>query len=346
MSVLLLKLVLVIIWFVLIPFCVGLSLTGKKSFENNSFWMNMLLGYFGMFALFQVLCVPMTFMKISFTTLCLCYGGMMFVWAAAALIAQRKRVFKCSVGHAVQIGKMPVIMWIALLLIAVQIAVYVVGMSTDQDDALYVAVASTSIETDGIFTHNCYTGRMSQYLPKRYVLSPFPVFLGFISQAVQLHPTVVAHTIMPVFLVAIAYAAYSLLGRKLFQEDLRATGLFLCFLSLVHMFSYYSVYTQGTFMLIRIWQGKATLAAVLLPMVFYLAWQIFTEKSGWREWLWLLLLMLSSCLVSSMGIMLAPVMLGILALVLGIFRRQWKSVFFAFLCCLPCAAYAGIYLIM
>ena len=72
--------------------------------------------------------------------------------------------------------------------------------------------------------------------------------LDVYKRQVQMHPTIVAHTIMPVFFVALAYAVYVLLGQKLFRGDTRSTGMFLCFLSLIHVFSYYSVYTQGTFM--------------------------------------------------------------------------------------------------
>ena len=137
-----------------------------------------------------------------------------------------------------------------------------------------------------------------------------------------------------------------LIGRRLFQGDMKSTGMFLCFLSLIHIFSYYSVYTQGTFMLIRIWQGKAVLAALLLPAVFYFGMRVFQGESKSGDWMGLLLLMVSCSLVSSMGIMLAPVMLGIFGILYGLLKKQWKRLGLAVLCTLPCLVCAAVYIVL
>ena len=100
------------------------------------------------------------------------------------------------------------------------------------------------------------------------------------------------------------------------------------------------------FLLTRIWQGKALLASFLLPAIFYYSRCCMEESAERGEWIRLLVLMLSSCLVSSMGMMLAPVMLGLMALLYGIPGWEWKRILQAFACCIPNLICAAVYLIV
>lgn len=341
-----LKAVLILLWFAVVPYFVGLLFTGRMKENRDSFLLALLCGYGGMFALFEIMALPMIFARFPFHILKYAYGMVMLAVAVFSLVVNRKRLGQTTVDRLRRAKHLPWPCVLALVLIGIQVGIYVVGMATDLDDAFYVATAGTTIETDTMFRYNAYMGNLLKEMPSRYVLSPFPIMLAFYGEAVQMHPTIVAHTIMPVFFVALAYAVYALLGQKLFRGDTRSTGMFLCFLSLIHIFSYYSVYTQGTFMLIRIWQGKAVLAALLLPLLFYMSLKVLTEEASFSEWLALLAVMTACCLVSSMGIMLAPIMLGILTIVLALSKKQWKKTGIAALCCLPNLVCAGIYILI
>lgn len=340
------KLLLSVLWLGILPFCIGFSLDGNEE-EKEGPAKHVLTGWFVMFALFEVLCVPAAFLRISFSRVCLIFAGIILILTIASLIIKRKRAGSCLKNFWKELTHTPFLGYVALGLIAVQIGMYVVGMATDADDAMYVAAAETALHTDGIFSYSCYSGRFTSVLPKRYVLSPFPIFLAFLSRMTGFHPTVMAHTVLPVFLVTGCYFVYRLWGRRLFGGDRKSESLFLIFVSLVHMFSYYTVYTQGTFLLIRIWQGKAVLAAVLLPALFYYGRMYFEEETiGILKWLRMLCLMTSCCLVSSMGIMLAPIMLGLVALVCGLPGWRWKRIGTVFLSCLPSMILALIYLVL
>ena len=61
------------------------------------------------------------------------------------------------------------------------------------------------------------------------------------------------------------------------------------FCAVLIWFSGYSIYNSENFQMIRIWQGKACLASVFLPLLLYLGCCIILEKQ--REYTWLLLLM-------------------------------------------------------
>lgn len=334
------------LWFLVVPFSMGLFFTGKMKENRESFLLTMICGYAGMFAVFEVMALPAIFLRLPFSLLKYAYGTVILLLSAVSAFCERKCIPALTWGRR---KKLRCLSWTCLaagLLIALQIGIYTAGMSTDLDDSFYVGTATTTLETDTMFQYSAYTGEPVRTLPSRYVLSPFPVMLAFYSAAVNMSPAVVAHSILPAVLVVLAYAVYSLLGMRLFDRDVKSTGMFLCFLSLIHAFSYYSVYTQGTFLLIRIWQGKAVLASVLLPALFYFGMRVFTGKTGKGDWIGLFAVMTSCCLVSSMGIMLAPVMLGIFGFLYGVLKKQWKSLAGALICTLPCILCAVVYLVM
>ncbi len=78
----------------------------------------------------------------------------------------------------------------------------------------------------------------------------------------------------------LAYVVYSLIGEMFFQKD-KKTGRFLLAMGVfIPRSSRHSVYTQGTFLLVRIWQGKAVLASVILPAVFYLCSRLLVLKKA------------------------------------------------------------------
>ena len=338
------KAILILLWFLVIPFLAGLGFTGRMKENGNSFLLTLFCGYAGMFAVFEVMALPMIFLRMPFSVLKYAYGAVILILTVLSAVCGRKRILPLTWEKIKKLRRLPWPCLAAVLLIAVQIGIYAVGMSTDLDDSFYVGTATTTLETNTMFQYSAYTGNIVRTLPSRYVLSPFPILLAFYGEMVRMSPTVVAHSVMPLFFVLLAYGIYALMGQKLFQGDLKSTGMFLCFLSLVHIFSYYSVFTQGTFLLIRIWQGKAMLAAVLLPALFYFGMRVFQGTPGMGDWAALFILMTACCLVSSMGIMLAPVMLGIFGFLYGLLKKQWKKLGLAVLCTLPCVVCAAVYI--
>ncbi len=206
-------------------------------------------------------------------------------------------------------------------------------MHIDQDDAFYIGTASTDLKTNSIYRYDPYTGYEYKLLPSRYVLSPFPVYLSFISRLIGMHPLSVAHTLFPIVFISMSYMAYYLIGGELLGDSKRDKGVFLLFISLIQMCSFYSVYTQGTFLLLRIWQGKSILANLILPMIFYLAIRTFREMGQKKEWVMLFCYMGAASFVSSMGIMLAPIELGIFMMIYGVLGGQWHKVPKGILCC-------------
>ncbi len=339
-----LKAILAVFWLFLLPLILGLPFQKRKKPEQRRFFYCLLAGWGVMLGSFEILAVPMVLNMQPYSRLAWIYAIFILAAAAVALIFGFKSLPSVTFGRLKACARQPWTVWLAVGLILLQIALYVTGIFTDADDAFYVGTATTAQYTDQMYTVSPYTGKILNHLTPRYVLSPFPIFLAFISTVTQFHPTVVAHTIMPVFFVMLAYGIYSLVGERLFKGDRNQNGAFSTLLSVVHMFSYYSIYTQGTFMLIRIWQGKAFLAAVLLPGMLYLAMRYLGENGTASDWKAVFCLSLGACLATSMGIMLAPILLGLTGFAGGVLFGRWKKTLCLAVCCVPCLILAGVYL--
>ena len=75
--------------------------------------------------------------------------------------------------------------------------------------------------------------------------------------------------------------------------------------------------------MVRLWQGKAILAAILIPMLVYLCLTIVMKEKADYSWGLMLMANLSCCLVSSMGIILAPLLIGSFAVVKLIYKKRF-----------------------
>ncbi|MCI8326341.1 MAG: hypothetical protein HFI37_01030 [Lachnospiraceae bacterium] len=315
--------------------------------EENSIALNFVAGLFLAFAIFEILVIPCIFSYQKFHIFAGLYGSLLVLLCSCSLILNRKRLKEFfGKSREQERKKLPIVFIIVLLFVVFEMLMYVKFAHIDDDDAFYVATAVTTLEEDSMFVINPYSGDVYHSFPTRYVLSPFPVWNAFVSKVFRIHPTIFAHTVLPVIMITAAFFVYYLIGMRLFQQDLKKTGYFLLFCTMIQMFSAYTRHPQGMVYLVRIWQGKAILASVLLPACFYLAMRLFLEKARLRDWLFCLILMLSCCMVSSMGIILGAISMGLFGIWGAVSKRRVREAIFTALCCTPNAALAIVYLLM
>ena len=237
--------------------------------------------------------------------------------------------------------------WMAVLVIVLQVLMCAAMAHMDADDCFYVAAATTDVHTDSIFAVDPYTGCEYRVLPRRYVLSPFPVFLAVASRlSGGMHPAVMAHMVFPVIFLPMAYMVQYCLAEKMFSGERKAKDIYLLLTACICSFSGYSVYNTGNFQMVRIWQGKAVLASVLLPYLLYFCISIFFGEKRKNSWTALFLTNISCCLLSSMGIILAPLMTGCFLAASFVMQREWKTAAKGLLCCLPSIVLGVAYILI
>lgn len=333
--------------FLAVPFLIGMLANAFRRKKHFSAALFLISGYAVLFAFFELLVLPFIYLKLSFTLLVWVYGIPAALLSLFSLYLHRRLLLQKLLGIPAALRRLPWCAYLAALLILLQAFFSAVYMHIDEDDAFYVATATTTLETDTVYQYDAYTGLAYDELPARYVLSPFPVWNALAAKLTGLHPAIVAHTVMPLFLIPLAYAALWLLASWLFEKKRKNAWLLLFFAALIQMFSFYSIYTQGTFLLLRIWQGKAVLTNILLPAILYFCIRAMHQRNQERtDWLLLFALMCSACMVSSMGIMLAPVALGMMGLVLFIRHRSIKILGCGAACCALNLVCAAIYILI
>lgn len=323
-----------LLWLLIVPFSLGLFVKRIWRREQDGVIFCIVTGYMIMFALFECLAEPLILGRRPFHILVWLAGVLFLGLTVFSLIFHHREVGQ---AFAITGKKIPWKSWTfyaALILIGIQVWFYVKYMVTNIDDAYYVATAAVALETDTMYQYSAYTGRYNELLNLRYVLSPYPIFQAFLAKVSWINDAaVIAHTAFPPFLVSLAYSVYALFGELLFEEPENPESgdskskqifLFLCLLSVVHITSYYCMRNQGSVLLVRVWQGKATLASSLIPALFYQCYRMSRYPKEKGNLVILLFMTTACCMVSSMGVALSAVLLGVMAFLFGMLKKNWR----------------------
>ncbi len=325
-----------------------------------------LLGHIGMWAVFQVYAVPMILTKQKLTTLTAVWLVTVLVIALVGLIGCRKRIARDRRDRRRQkeetFRKMKRDGWTAeqiltLVMAAAAAAVivwqmhfYVFQMHIDEDDATWLAQALEASRTNGMLLTNGTTGReldhisMWEWGRSRDLISPWPMLIAAKAVLTGIHSTVYAHTILPVVLLAASYGAWETVGKACFPKRPVMRAGFLLSVAVLLMFFTGSRRSLAEFSLLRIWQGKAVVAAVIVPAVLGLLWQVMRVRQQEQNALFgcLFLCDLAACLLSGMGILLAGIAIGFFGIYTAVLQKRGSVVWKSLLCCVPSIVYGGV----
>ena len=221
-----------------------------------------------------------------------------------------------------------------------------------------MVTATTSIQTNSLYKYSSTTGAEDgeQHL-MRYRLGPFPLYLAIISSIIHIHPAIVSHVVFPAIFVPLVYAIYYLIGNYIFKENKKSSLLFVILISVLQIWGCYSVRTSEAFFLFRIWQGKALLAAMILPLIWLIFFKANENNFNFITCFLLFLVILAGNLLTTMGIGIPPITLMALSLAYEIGRINFrnlkdnnyllgvKNIFKSLICCVPSIICGLIYIL-
>lgn len=314
-----------IILLILVPFLCGYLWSNKETFTTIPDYCNIyILGWIVSFSTFEIIAVPMTFLRASLSITMLiwiCSIGGMVILGYGKL---KKSSFKQNqIGNSIKL-KVSWLSFIVILLIVVQCILQIFFQHIDDDDAWYVGTAVTSYVTDTINVYSPYTGDILEWKKASpYILSPFPVFWAMIARICKIHPTILMHTIAPVILICLAYMIYYILGKQFFKDEEIKAQYFLLFMCVLNLFGYCSTRTVAAMLLLRIWQGKAMMASVLIPVLIYYMNEFKEKKRGYAVYICFTLIAMD--LASSMGVFLGILMIGIYICIPLVLHKRLKD---------------------
>ena len=235
----------------------------------------------------------------------------------------------------------------AIGLILIQAAVAGVFHHIDDDDARFVVEQVMAVEHGAMYTENPVTGKVSYWdmgEVRTDMVSPWAMLVAYWSKLSGIAPAILSHKYMPFYLILLTYAVYALLGIHFFKKDREKVGMFLVFVSALNIFGYFSTHTTSAVLLLRIWQGKALVGAMLLPAVFYIMFEIMSG-SGKKMWYFLGgIAAAAAALASGSGITITPVAIGICGLAEMIHTRKIKKGILIWCTAIPSVLYLLCYL--
>ncbi len=303
------------------PLFVGLAI-GQKSIPEAY-----LFGQVAIWAGFQIVAVPMILLHCSFWILVIVFSIIVVAVVGYGIYKYRDKITNLR-NFSIKKIDFNLLLIPALVLIAYQVCMYIFGQHLDEDDARWIAEANDALVHNRMLLHNPLTGDYIGHPMgemEKDVFSPWCMFLAYLSRVTFLSPAVTAHTVYAPILLILAYLVYYLIGKDLFEEKLER-GAFLLFVSLIFLLEK-GVYTQARFSLVRIWQGKASVAAIIIPLFLCLLLRI--EKSDTKNnWILFGLSSAAGCLFSGMGIAISLVLAGIYGLYAVVLKRIKRIPFY------------------
>ncbi len=338
-----------------VPFFIG------AFFHKETIVGSYLYGQCFLWAVFQVIAVPMVLIRAPFFLLVILYLIVLMVFT---ILGARRLP---NIIKGIDFSRVNIPLILALVLIVGQMLIYFLGMHLDEDDARWIAEANDTITKNSMYLYNPATGAyMGDFVGevKKDVFSPWSMYIAFFSKVTGINASIVAHTILAPLLLAISYMVYHEMSKVLFRGK-NESGLFLLSVAIINLFFGGNRHTQSVTALIRIWQGKAVVASVMIPMIFLIFLNmngddvdVGSQAPSVKEeiqsknlcvnrvnWLWIMVAGCASCLFSGMGIAISALMIGVLD-AYTIVCRRWREIPYFFLALVPSLIFGFGYYIM
>ncbi len=381
------SIVIIFIWMLPIPAAVGVICTAMSGRQKRSLTFAWVSGQIVLWAIFQLVSVPgilkqweirNRFGKTAFEYLLEGYSGLGIGLAAVGILiglfrflAGRRKtsalrsagkirseeddgteeniLFSCSAFRLTQRRFAQILWGIFVILLVLQLVMAATMTYRDEDDAFYVAVASITEESNGMFEKPPYTGGSTR-LDARHGLAPFSIWMAFLARVSGIPAVSVAHICVPMMSILLAYSIYYLIGQKLVRGK-ETLPLYMVLVELLILFGDVSRYTSENFLLARSRQGKATLGSIVVPIIIYLMLEIMERMQEQKKiqliwWILLMAAVTTGCLCSTLGAVVVCVLVGLGALCSALCYSRPLVLLPFFLCCMPAVCYAYLYLIL
>lgn len=347
-----------IIILMLVPLVLGFFVTKLTGMCEEKpctiFFFSYVAGQVLMWALFQLVAVPFILIKSKLSIV-------ITVWVVLLVVAVAGMVCGIVFGHVpkmkieyhtdkkrtkAEIAAMIFAIVLAAVLVGYQCYKYIYYMHLDEDDTRFVVNAIDAYDNGTMFlTHPAtgnYEGTWIGEMVKD-VSSPWSIYLAALSKLTHIHPTILAHTVYPAFLLVTGYMAYYLIGTVFFHGDTTKSFLMVAIAATINMTFGQSAYNQSYFSLVRIWQGKAVVAGVMIPFLTYLLYRIYRYPEKKSGYILLIPSAMAMCLMSGMGIFFSGIMIGVYGLWYTAVTKNAKKLPLVLMACIPTIIYGLSY---
>lgn len=282
-----------------------------------------------------------------------------YVWWAVFIVLSIISLIKCRKDIAVIVSTIPskiktffiekkcggVYGTLAVILIAFQLCASIFLYHYDDDDAFYVTSVASNI-TDNSFWQTYGPTGEEIGLPQmtEYITTGWYDLLTVICQSTRLPAAVLMHTVLPVLMIALAYTSTIVFARILIKKESQR-HLFITFVCIINILNNVSTHTSSSVLLMRMHQGKALFANIIVPVMFCIFLLMWDQKEDKKHIVLLLMANISACAFSTTGVVFSAMLTVIFASVFAIYNRSVKRGLFVLLTIIPNIVFAAIYII-
>ena len=245
-----------------------------------------LIGSFTEWAVIQIVSVPLIIFRCSFLLVVILVSvllALLCIYGIFVLVSEREKIKAIKLNLSATLILSIVLALGAYLYIAIQLyrLQYV-----SYDDSRFVVCAVDIVQTNRMFLTNPSTGaEISGFWGDmhRDVISPWAVYIAYVSKTTGIPVTIMAHTILPQTLLLCMVCVYWLIADAFFHGKPYAIGIMLCVTLLVNAYGARDGWDAESFAMEILWQGKAVVAAIGIPALFLASIWIFHKPSGWKK---------------------------------------------------------------
>ena len=321
-------------------------LQGKK---NNDFIIskNYIIGYLLIWSTIEVVSIPVTLLKVSYIIVIILTLAICVIFVGVGLCS----FIKYTVDNRLEIKKSFLSLVkkkeniIGSIVFLGSFVCFLYMLETtyffDEDDSRFVVNAIDIVRTNRILATDPTTGLP---LSNNYddfhkdLIGQWASFLAFPSKIFGLNVTIFAHIIYPVIasllLLSVLWQLFDL-----FDPNNRQNYLNKCLMETVaialYSFGYYSLRAPETFTIIRVWQGKATLASIGILILIMISMIIYYEESYKYGFTLLFLAVISTCLMTSMGVIISGCLVAVYGAYISFIKKDIRCLLLFITCCIP-----------
>lgn len=309
-----------------------------------------IMGFLFVVALSQILIVPPTLYGIDVTTATPIWWGVFLLLSLGTVKKCKKDIIEIFVNFPLKIHNFfvekkcgGIYGILATLFVVLQLVGSILLYHYDDDDAIYVTTVASNVAENNFFHYYGPTGEhTSLWSMAEYITNGWYDLVTIVCQSTKVPAAIIMHTILPILMVALAYAVVMVLAKLLIKKDSQRY-LFILFVSVINILNNVSTHTSSSVLLMRMHQGKALFANIVVPVmfcVFLLMWNQQFEK----KYVWLLLILnTSACAFSTSGLFFGAMLTFVYAVVVAINYKNIKKGLYTCLAIVPNIIFAIIY---
>lgn len=345
------KLLLLLIWFIVIPFILGKIFIKK---ENKKYLFRWTMGVILEMAIFFVIAIPMVLLKQKFSLLVKTYVAVLICFFIIAVLVnilklkkQNKKItnlFNELKEETIEdlkkfVKGITVFQIIAIIVVAGQIYEKIAYANINNDDVSFVGLSVEMIEKDSMYLNPDGT------LISRRALAPISAFYATIGTLLDTHSTIVTHTIMPILFLVMAYNVYYELAIRLFKnKEKDYIYIFLIILGILNVFSF-DIKGANRYLLLYTWFGRSLLAGIFLPLIWAISLDAMDKSSNnIKDWGVIFTSVLAGLLGSQMGIVLFPIPVAVLGFINSIKDKKLSYLIKSLICIIPAIIIGLLYI--